>query len=169
MGLKNKTNILKNNNSARLQMVYSVMYQYTKFTTFKILYGFVVHIFAFKLSFLFASLMVSSLLRCVLNFRSKIFTRYLGNWSNTWYNSSQKLSFGASLLPSVTAGTFRTIISHQQPLSALYDILLLRAFTVLTATLHTWRLSPPLTTWGCACNVKGDLFITDCLHLEYVI
>jgi len=101
-------------------------------------YGFTVHIFAFKLSFPFADLIVSSLPRGVLKFHSKIFTRYLGNWSNMWYNSSQKLPFVLSLLFSVTACTFW--ISHQQRLSTPYNILLLRTFTLLTADiilLHT--------------------------------
>jgi len=53
-------------------------------------YGFTVHVFAFKLSFPFANLIVSSLPRGVLNFHSKIFTRYLGN--------SQKLPFVSSKL-----------------------------------------------------------------------
>jgi hypothetical protein len=62
-----------------------------------------------------------------------IFVWYLGNLSHTRSNSSSKLSFTSSVLPSVWAWTFRKMIWHQRPLSIMYDILSLTNSTLLTA------------------------------------
>jgi hypothetical protein len=47
---------------------------------------------------------------------------YFGNWSNPRSTSPCKLSFVSPLASSVGACTFRTITSHQRPLSVIYDI-----------------------------------------------
>jgi hypothetical protein len=73
-------------------------------------------------------LKISTLPTFELKFPNKIFTWYFRNWLNTCSSSLYELF-------SVGACKFRKIISHQQPLRVIYDILSLINSTLLTA--HT--------------------------------
>jgi hypothetical protein len=86
-----------------------------------------------KLSFPIVGLKMSFQPTLALDSHNKIFICNLGNLSNTRSNYSQKLSFTSSVLSSVGAWTFRTMIWHQRTLSVMYDILSLTNSTVLTA------------------------------------
>ena len=69
----------------------------------------------------------------------KIFTPHFSiKVVNTSSISSQKSSFSSLLLSSDRACLFRTIISHQQPLGTMYDVLYLRNSTLLTGHMTLW-------------------------------
>jgi hypothetical protein len=72
---------------------------------------------------------------------------YLGNMWNARSNSSWNLSFVSSVISSVGASILTTMLSHQRPLSIMYDILPLTNSTLFTADmilLHMKKLLPHL-------------------------
>jgi len=77
-------------------------------------------LFSCKPSFQIADLKISSLPTCTLQSLYWNYTWYLGRWLNNCSNSSQKLSFESSPSSSTSICTFRTIISHQQPLNIMW-------------------------------------------------
>jgi len=95
------------------------------------------------ISFPTVDLKISFLHTFSLKSYNTIFMWFFGNWFNARSRSQQKLSFVASLLSS-----FRTIISHQLPLSVIYDILSLINSTLLTADMiPLWMKAPVPRRW----------------------